>query len=51
MPGSGSAHYNYGVLLLDMGRRDQATRNHFVVACDAGIEPACEILRRSRNVP
>ena len=50
-PGSGSAHYNYGVLLLDLGRRDQATRNHFVVACDAGIEPACEILRRSRNLP
>jgi protein O-mannosyl-transferase len=50
-PGSGSAHYNYGVLLLDMGRRDQATRNHFVVACDGGIEPACEILRRSRNLP
>jgi tetratricopeptide (TPR) repeat protein len=50
-PGSGSAHYNYGVLLLDMGRRDQATRNHFVVACDAGIAEACDILRRSRNVP
>jgi Tfp pilus assembly protein PilF len=50
-PGSGSAHHNYGVLLLDMGRRDQATRNHFVVACDAGIPDACDILRRSRNVP
>ena len=50
-PGSGSAHYNYGVLLLDQGRRDQATRNHFVVACDAGIADACGILRRSRNVP
>jgi tetratricopeptide (TPR) repeat protein len=45
---SGSAHYNYGVLLLEMGRRDEAVREQFVLACRARIEAACDLLRRSR---
>jgi protein O-mannosyl-transferase len=45
---SGSAHYNYGVLLLEMGRRDEAVREQFVLACRARIAAACDLLRRSR---
>lgn len=45
---SGSAHYNYGVLLLEMGRRDEAVRQQFVLACKARIAAACDLLRRSR---
>jgi len=46
-PKSGSAHYNYGILLLDSGRRDPEVRGHFILACDAGVAEACEILRRA----
>jgi Tfp pilus assembly protein PilF len=46
-PKNGSAHYNYGVLLLDSGRRDPEVRGHFILACDAGVADACDILKRA----
>jgi tetratricopeptide (TPR) repeat protein len=50
-PNDGSANYNYGVLLLDMGRRDEATRRHIEIGCEAGIPSACDIMKRSRRAP
>lgn len=47
-PGNASAHYNYGVLLLESGRRDLFVRGHFVIACKARIPQACELLERAR---
>jgi len=49
-PASGSAHYNYGVLLLEAGRRDLFVRDHFVIACSARVELACDILKKSRVI-
>ncbi len=50
-PMNASAHYNYGVLLLETGRRDEAVRRHIVIGCEAGIQMACDILKRSRRAP
>jgi tetratricopeptide (TPR) repeat protein len=48
-PTNASAHYNYGVLLLESGRRDEAVRRHIVLGCEAGIPGACAILKGSRR--
>ena len=48
-PEHGVGNHNLGMLLLDAGRRDEAVRNHFVTACDAGVRAACDLLRRSRR--
>jgi len=48
-PGNGAANFNYGMLLVESGRRDEEVRRHIVVACDAGIAAACDVLKRSRR--
>ncbi len=50
-PGNGAANFNYGMLLVESGRRDETVRRHIVVACDAGIAAACDVLKRSRRAP
>jgi tetratricopeptide (TPR) repeat protein len=48
-PGSGVAHYSYGVLLLESGGSVEAARRHIGIGCTAGVEDACEALKRSRG--
>jgi len=48
-PGSGVAHYSYGVLLLESGGSVEAARRHIGIGCTAGVEEACEALKRSRG--
>lgn len=48
-PGNGAANFNYAMLLVESGRRDEMVRRHIVIACDAGITSACDILKRSRR--
>ena len=50
-PANGAANYNYGMLLIEAGRRDEAVRRHIVVGCESGIQNACEVLKRSRRGP
>jgi Tfp pilus assembly protein PilF len=50
-PAHGAANYNYGMLLVEAGRRDEAVRRHIAVGCESGIQNACEVLKRSRRGP
>jgi tetratricopeptide (TPR) repeat protein len=50
-PTDPSANYNYGVLLFDSGRRDEAVRRRIVIGCEGGIQAACDLLKGRRTVP
>jgi Tfp pilus assembly protein PilF len=50
-PANGAANYNYGMLLIEAGHRDEAVRRHIVLGCESGIQSACEVLKRSRQAP
>lgn len=50
-PEHGAANFNYGMLLVESGRRDEAVRNRIVIGCKAGIQGACDVLKRSRRGP
>ena len=50
-PAHPSIHYNYGRLLLQQNRRDEAVRRHFVTACKGGVPRACAILREAFGKP
>lgn len=50
-PANGAANYNYGMLLIEAGRRDEAVRRHIALGCESGIQSACEVLKRSRQAP
>jgi hypothetical protein len=46
-PDSPNTHYQYGVLLNGVGRKEEA-RGHFAAACRAGVARACDALKSGR---
>jgi protein O-mannosyl-transferase len=46
-PDSPNTHYQYGVLLNGVGRKEEA-RSHFAAACRAGVARACDALKSGR---